>query len=62
MFQKPSKTALSFQPVGGVLNEILKKEVVHRYELRHRLEPERGGLITDKEFVQIAERTGGLRL
>ena len=61
MLQKPSKTALSFQPVGGTLIEVLK-EVVHHYEPRRRLERERGGLITDKEFVQIAERMGGLRL
>jgi len=41
---------------------VSRREVARRYEPRYRLERERGGLITDKEFIQIAERTGGLRL
>lgn len=40
-------------PLGEVL-----KEVLCRAELRHRLEAELGGPLTDEEFMAIAERTG----
>ncbi len=46
-----------FVHVGKVLPEVLK-DVIRRFELRQRLEAERGGPISDDEFIQIAERTG----
>ena len=49
-----------FVHVGAVLPEVLK-EVARRFELRQRLEAE-GSLISDEEFIQIAERTGGVQL
>ena len=38
--------------------EILLKEVRRRCELRPRLEAEWGRLLTDAEFIEVAERTG----
>ncbi len=45
-----------FVHVGKLLPKVLK-EVARRFELRQRLEAERGR-ISDEEFIRIAERTG----
>ena len=47
--------------IGGPLADVFK-EILRRVELRQRLEAERGEVITDDEFLGIAERTGGMRL
>ena len=49
-----------FLRVGQVLPEVLK-EVVYRFELRQQLDAERSS-ISDDEFLEIAERTGGVQL
>ncbi len=38
------------------------KEVMRRSELRERLEAERGGPISDQEFLEVAECSGGVEL
>ncbi|MDI3467929.1 MAG: hypothetical protein OJF50_006750 [Nitrospira sp.] len=53
--------ANSFAPVSSVLDGLLK-EIARRVELRQRLEAEQGGPISDEAFLEIAERTGGMRL
>ncbi len=50
-----------FVHVGKLLPEVLK-EVARRFELRQRLEAERGGSISDHEFLQIVERSSGVEL
>lgn len=50
-----------FESVGSVLGGVLK-EVARRVELRQRLEAEKGEPISDEAFLEIAERTGGVRL
>ena len=49
-----------FVRVGEVLPEVLK-QIISRFELRQRLEGERGS-ISDEEFLEIAERSGGVEL
>lgn len=51
----------SFDPVGSVLGGVLK-EIARRAELRQRLEAECGRPISDREFLRVAEETGGMRL
>jgi EAL domain-containing protein (putative c-di-GMP-specific phosphodiesterase class I) len=46
-----------FVPLGGLFDLALK-EIGRRIELRQRLEAERGGPISDTEFIEIADRTG----
>jgi hypothetical protein len=46
-----------FAHVGSVVAPVLK-EVVRRAELRPRLEAELGRLLTDEEFIAIAEADG----
>jgi hypothetical protein len=46
-----------FESVGNILSDVLK-EVSRRAELRPRLEAELGRLLSDEEFIRIAERTG----
>ena len=43
--------------VSGVAKDILK-EIIRRAELRPRLEAELGRLLTDEEFIRIADSTG----
>ncbi len=50
-----------FIRIGQVLPDVLK-EVAYRFELRQRLEAERGGSISDHEFLQIVERSSGVEL
>ncbi len=50
-----------FVRVGDVLPEVLK-EIDRRAELRQRLEAERGGPISDQEFLQIVACSGGVEL
>lgn len=50
-----------FVRVGEVLPDVLK-EVMRRSELRQRLETERGGPVSDEEFLEIAERSAGVEL
>lgn len=51
----------SFAPVSSLLDGLLK-EIARRVELRQRLEEEQGRQISDEAFLEIADRTGGLRL
>jgi len=46
-----------FTHISEPLGEVMK-EIRRRVELRQRLEIERGQLISDREFLEIAERTG----
>ncbi len=48
---------LGLEHISGPLCGVLK-ELMRRIELRQRLETERYGLMSDEEFVAIAERTG----
>jgi hypothetical protein len=48
-------------PAGSVLGGVLK-EIARRVELRQRLEAEQGAPISDEAFLEVAERTGGVRL
>ncbi len=50
-----------FVRVREVLPDVLK-EVMRRSELRQRLEAERCGPVSDEEFLEIAERSGGVEL
>jgi hypothetical protein len=50
-----------FEPAGSVLGGVLK-EIARRVELRQRLEAEKGAPISDEAFLEVAERTGGVRL
>lgn len=50
-----------FGHIGQSLATVLK-EIARRAELRVRIETERGRAISDDEFLQIAEHTGGIRL
>ncbi len=50
-----------FSRVSETLLGVLK-EISRRSELRQRLEFERGRPVSDEEFLEIAERSGGLRL
>ena len=50
-----------FVHVGKLLPDVLK-EIARRFELRQRLEAERGGPISDQEFIEVAERDEGCRL
>ena len=50
-----------FVRVGEVLPDVLK-EIACRLELRQRLEAERGESISDEEFLEIAEGSGGVKL
>ncbi len=52
---------LGLEPIRQVLGDVLK-EVGRRAELRRRLEAERGGPISDEEFLEMAERSGGVEL
>ena len=47
--------------IRGPLGDLLK-EIIRRAELRPRLEAELGKSLSDEEFIEIAERTGGIRL
>ena len=55
----PASTDLTH--IRGPLGDLLK-EIVRRAELRPRLEAELGKSLSDEEFIEIAERTGGIRL
>ena len=46
--------------VSDVLGDVVK-EIARRFELRQRLEAERSA-ITDEEFLEMAERSGGIEL
>lgn len=48
-------------PIGHTLGAVMK-EIARRADLRQRLEAERGQSIPDNEFLEIAERTGDIRL
>ncbi len=50
-----------FLRAAEIQGDVLK-EVMRRSELRQRLEAERGGPISDEEFLEIAERSGGVEL
>ena len=50
-----------FVRAAEIQRDVLK-EVMRRSELRQRLEAERGGPISDQEFIEIAERDEGCRL
>ncbi|WHZ16876.1 MAG: hypothetical protein OJF52_003726 [Nitrospira sp.] len=47
--------------ISGPLGEVLK-EILQRAELRARLEAELGRPLTDTEFLQVAERAGGVSI
>ena len=51
----------NFAPASSVIHGLMK-EIARRVELRQRLEAEQGRQISDEEFLQIADRTGGIRL
>ncbi len=55
-----NQSILDFVRVGEVLPEVLK-EIALRVELRLRLEGERG-FISDDEFLEMVERSGGVEL
>ncbi len=61
MSQHSPHGQFDFIHVGEVLRDVLK-EITRRGELRERLEAERGGPISDEEFLEIAERSGGVEL
>ena len=46
-----------FVHIGKVVGTVTK-EIARRYELRKRLEAERGRSISDQEFLEIAEQKG----
>ncbi len=46
-----------FVHIGQVVNAVTK-EIASRFELRTRLEAERGRSISDQEFLEIAEQDG----
>lgn len=50
-----------FARISELLNVVLK-EIIHRSELRPRLEAEKGRPLTDEEFLTIAEEPGGMKL
>ena len=50
-----------FVHVGEVVRDVLK-EITRRFELRQRLKAERGGPVSDEEFLKVAERDEGCRL
>ena len=50
-----------FVRAGEILPDVFK-EIARRLELRARLEAERGGPMSDEEFLEIAERSGGVEL
>ena len=50
-----------FVHVREVLPEVFK-EIDRRSELRMRLEAERGGPVSDEEFLEIAESSSGVKL
>ena len=49
-----------FVHIGEVLPEVAK-EIARRLELRERVEAERGS-ISDEEFLEMVERSGGVEL
>ena len=56
---RPTMTSQKdFESIGAILPGVLK-EISRRLELRLRLEAEWGRSLTDKEFLEIAEKTGG---
>ena len=44
-----------FVPIQSIIPEVMK-EISRRWELRQRLEAERGRPLTDEEFLAIVER------
>ncbi len=50
-----------FSAIGGMVGGLMK-EIRRRAELRQRLDVERGRPISDREFLRVAEETGGMRL
>ena len=46
-----------FVHIGKVVGTVTK-EIALRYELRKRLEAERGKPVSDEEFLRIAEQNG----
>ena len=57
----PQDSQSGFVHVGEVLRDVLK-EIIRRGELRERLKAERGGPISNQEFLEIADHSGGLEL
>jgi len=50
-----------FVHIGKVVGTVTK-EIARRFELRNRLEAERGKAISDEEFLRIAEESSGIRI
>lgn len=52
-----TSTDYQLTPIGNVVSDMLK-EISRRAELRPRLEAELGRVLSDEEFIKLADDTG----